>query len=74
MLGLGFIILVLITYESFQGTNWDLFLHPFEMTVITEDPAWAEKILINRLTVFIAGAMLLFLALRQMEHRERLLN
>jgi hypothetical protein len=74
MLGLGFIILVLITYESFQGTNWDLFLKPFEMAVIAEDPIWAEKMLINRLAVFTVGALLLFLALRRMEHRERLLS
>jgi hypothetical protein len=30
--------------------------------------------LINRLAVFVAGAMLLFLGLRRMEFRERLLT
>lgn len=30
--------------------------------------------LINRVSVFVAGAMLLFLGLRRMEHRERLLT
>jgi hypothetical protein len=74
MLALGFIILVLMTYELFQGTNWDLFLKPFEIPISGEDPAWAEKMLINRLAVFVAGAMLLFLGLRRMEHRERLLT
>jgi hypothetical protein len=74
MLALGFIILVLMTYEGLQGTNWDLFLKPFEIPVSGEDPLWAEKMLINRLSVFIAGSMLLFLALRRMEQRERLLT
>ena len=74
MLGLGFIILVLMTYDAFQGTNWDLFMKPFEAAVTGEDPMWAEKMLINRLSVFGTGSMLLFLALRRMEHRERLLS
>ncbi len=74
MLSLGFIILVLMTYEAFQGTNWDLFLKPFEVPAGGEDPMWAEKMLINRVAVFATGAMLLFLALRKMEHREKLLT
>lgn len=74
MLALGFVILVLMTYEAFQGTNWDLFLKPFVIPLTGEDPAWAEKMLLNRLAVFTAGAMLLFLALRRMEKRERLLT
>ncbi len=74
MLSLGFIILVLMTYDELQGTNWDLFLKPFEVPVSGEDPMWAEKMLLNRLSVFITGAMLLFLALRRMEQREKLLT
>ncbi len=74
MLALGFIILVLMSYEGLQGTNWDLFLKPFEAVVTGDDPVWAEKMLINRLGVFVTGSMLLFLALRRMEHRERLLS
>ncbi|MGD8816883.1 MAG: hypothetical protein PVJ51_06830, partial [Acidobacteriota bacterium] len=74
MLALGFLILVLMTYEAFQGTNWDLFLKPFEVPLTGEDPAWLEKMIINRVAVFVTGAMLLFLALRRMEHRERLLT
>lgn len=74
MLALGFIILVLMSYDEFRGTNWDLFLKPFEAAVIGDDPVWAEKMLINRLAVFATGSLLLFLALRRMEHRERLLS
>ena len=74
MLGLGFVIFVLMTYDATQGTNWDLFLKPFEAALIGDDPMWAEKMLINRLSVFVTGCLLLFLALRRMEHRERLLS
>lgn len=74
MLSLGFIILVLMSYEGLQGTNWDLFLKPFEVPVSGDDPVWAEKMLLNRLAVFGTGAMLLFLALRRMENREKLLT
>ncbi len=74
MIALGFIIFVLMTYEGLQGTNWDLFMKPFEVPVTGEDPMWAEKMLINRSAVFVAGAMLLFLGLRRMERRERLLT
>jgi hypothetical protein len=74
MLALGFMILVLMSYEALQGTNWDLFLKPFEVPISGDDPAWAEKMIINRSAVFVAGALLLFLGLRRMEHRERLLT
>jgi len=74
MLALGFVILVLMSYEGLQGTNWDLFLKPFEVPASGDDPVWAEKMLINRLSVFITGVTLLFLALRRMEHREKLLT
>jgi F0F1-type ATP synthase assembly protein I len=74
MIALGCLILVLMTYEAFQGTNWDLFLKPFEIPLTGEDPAWLEKMIINRVAVFVTGAGLLFLALRRMEHRERLLT
>jgi len=74
MLALGFVILVLMSYDELQGTNWDFFLKPFEVVVTGEDPVWAEKMLINRLSVFVTGVMLLFLALRRMEHREKLLT
>ena len=43
-------------------------MKPFEVVVTGEDPVWAEKMLINRLAVFVTGAMLLFRALRRMEH------
>lgn len=74
MVSLGFVILVLMSYEGLQGTNWDLFLKPFEVPVSGDDPVWAEKMLINRLSVFITGVTLLFLALRRMEQREKLLT
>ena len=74
MLALGFVILVMITYGTLQGTSYDLFLKPFEIASTSDDPLWLEKILINRLSVLSGGAMLLFLALRRMESREKLLS
>jgi hypothetical protein len=74
MLGLGFLILTLMSYEALQGTNYDLFLKPFEVPISGDDPLWVEKMVINRLAVFSSGAMLLFLALRRMERREKLLS
>jgi hypothetical protein len=74
MLALGFIILVLMTYDGLQGTNWDLFMKPFQVQITGEDPVWLEKMIINRAAVFLSGCLLLFLALRKMEKRERLLT
>jgi len=74
MISLAFIILVLMTYEVLQDTNYDLFLKPFEVAAAGADPAWAEKMLANRAGVFVAGALMLFLGLRRMEQRERLLT
>ena len=74
MLALGFLIFVMMTYEALQGTNYDLFLKPFNATITGDDPVWAEKMLMNRSAVFGAGLLLLFLGLRRMERREKLLN
>jgi hypothetical protein len=49
-------------------------MKPFEIPITGEDPVWAEKMPINRLAVFVTGAMMLFLGLRRMERRERLLT
>ena len=68
------VIFALVTYEDLQGTNYDLFLKPFNAAVGGDDPVWAEKMLINRAVVFSIGLLLLFLGLRRMERREKLLN
>ncbi|MFQ5742479.1 MAG: hypothetical protein ACE5HV_02695 [Acidobacteriota bacterium] len=74
MLGLGFLILVLLSADALRETSYFLFLKPFDLPVGIEDSLWAERVLINRLTVFGAGVLLIFLALRRMEKRERLLS
>ena len=73
MLGLGFLILVLMFYEPLEQTAYFLFLKPFEVPFGANDALWAEKTLINRLAVFGGGLLLLYLALRRMERREKLL-
>lgn len=75
MLALGSMIFMLMIYEDLlEDTNFDPFLKPFELPMAGEDPLWVEKVIINRLTIFAIGAMLLFLALRRMERREKLLS
>jgi len=73
MLGLGFLILVMIFIEPLYESAWFLFLKPFEAPITVQDPAWGEKVLVNRLTVFGLGLLWLFLALRRMDKREKLL-
>jgi len=75
MLALGAMIFVLMIHEELlEGTNFDPFLKPFELPMAGEDPLWVEKVIINRMGIFIIGVTLLFLALRRMERREKLLN
>ncbi len=74
MLGVGVLLLVLMTSELFEGTSYYIFMNPFEMPAGGAEFLWYEKVLLNRLGVFAAGALLLFLALRRMEQREKFLG
>ena len=73
MLALGFMWLVLHTFEDLRGTIYFLFLKPFDPPFGVNDFLWAEKVLINRLAIFGAGLLLLYSGLRRMEQREKLL-
>ena len=74
MLSLGVLLLVLITSEPLGGTEFFLFLNPFDPPIGVEETMWDDKVLINRSGVFGIGCLMLFLGLRRMERRERLLN
>jgi ABC-type transport system involved in multi-copper enzyme maturation permease subunit len=74
MLGVGVLLLVLMTNESFEGTNYYIFMNPFEMPTTGAEFLWFERVLLNRLGVFATGALMLFLALRRMERREKFLG
>jgi ABC-type transport system involved in multi-copper enzyme maturation permease subunit len=74
MLALAFILLVLFTWEGLNNTPYFLFLNPFEAPMATNDALWGEKVLLNRLGVVGSGVLFVFLGLRRMELRERLLS
>ena len=74
MLSLGLIIAVLLTSQSLSETPYYLFLNPFHPPVNADASGWREMVLLNRLGIAGAGAFLLFLGLRKMAHRERLLS
>jgi ABC-type transport system involved in multi-copper enzyme maturation permease subunit len=74
MLGVGLLLLVLMTSDSLQGTAYYVFMNPFQMPTGGAEFLWFERVLLNRLGVFAAGALMLFLALRRMERREKFLG
>ncbi len=74
MLSLGFLIFILLTSESLGNTPYFLFLNPFDPPIGVDDALWGDRVLVNRLCVAALGCVLLFLALRRMEGRERLLS
>ena len=73
MLSLGALLLVLMFSSSISGSVYDPMLNPFDVPANIDLTLWADRILINRAMVIGSGGLLLFLALRKMERRERLL-
>ena len=74
MLALGALVVALITQEAVDGTVYFLFLNPFEPPTGADLSLWADTVLINRGLVVVSGAATLYLALKKMARRERLLN
>jgi ABC-type Na+ efflux pump permease subunit len=74
MLSLGVIIAVLLSAESLKDTYYFLFLNPFSLPMGIDDAIWAETVLLNRAALMVGGGLLLFLGLRKMAQRERLLS
>ena len=74
MLSLGAIIGVLLSAEQLRETYYFLFLNPFELPLGIDAMVWAEIVLINRVGLLASGGLLLFLGLRRMAQRERLLS
>ena len=74
MLSLGLIILVLLSAGTLEETPYFLFLNPFDRPMNADASGWSEMVLLNRLGIVGAGVLLLFLGLRKMVHRERLLS
>ncbi len=74
MLSLGFLILILLASGPLRDTPYFLFLNPFDPPIGVDDTLWEDQVLVNRAGVAALGCVLLFLALRRMEGRERLLS
>ena len=74
MLSLGGLLVALMFSSSLSGTLYDPFLNPFNIPDTIDLALWADRVLLNRALVFGVGGLLLYLALRRMERRERLLN
>jgi ABC-type transport system involved in multi-copper enzyme maturation permease subunit len=76
MLSLGVLVLILITSDPdiLGDTVFFVFLNPFDPPMGMEEMMWDDRVLINRLGILATGCLLLFLGLRRMERRERLLN
>jgi ABC-type transport system involved in multi-copper enzyme maturation permease subunit len=74
MLALGAIIGVLLSAESLRESYYFLFLNPFNLPMGVDAAVWAEIVLLNRSLLMASGGLLLFLGLRRMVYRERLLS
>jgi len=75
MLALGCLLLCMMVSDDLaDGSVYNLFLNPFNIPAGIDLTVWDDRILLNRATVLAAGGLLLFLALRRMERRERLLS
>ena len=74
MLSLGVLVAVLLSAESLAETAYFLFLNPFSLPLGMDHAVWAEMVALNRATLVLGGALLLFSGLRQMAQRERLLS
>ncbi len=73
MLSLGVLIMAIITGENFPNTPYFLFLNPFEAPLSFDETIWLEKVWINRLGYMSISVLCLFLSMRRMENRERIL-
>jgi len=70
---LGVLVLVLVTANLLQETPYFLFLNPMMPPSSVDERVWLESGLFNRLGIFILGLLCIFLGLRRMELREKVL-
>jgi len=73
-LSLAVIVAVLLSAEQLQESYYFLFLNPFNLPMGVDQVVWAEMVLLNRSVLLLGGGLLLFLGLRHMAQRERLLS
>jgi len=73
MLAVGVLIVILLSTEALENTSYYLFLKPFETPIELDENIWMDRVVLNRVGVAVLGVLFIFLALRRMEERERLL-
>ena len=73
MIAVGILIAILISFETLENTPYDLFLKPFEPPADLDSNLWTNRVLLNRAGIALSGGLCIFLALRRMLDRERLL-
>ena len=74
MLSLGCLLMVLMFSSAISGTVYDPLLNPFNVPDGVDLILWEDRVLINRASVVGVGGLMLYLGLRKMERRERLLT
>lgn len=73
MLSVGVLIGILLSAGLLENTSYYLFLKPFETPMDLDSNIWTDRVVLNRVGVVVLGGLFIFLALRRMEERERLL-
>ena len=74
MLATGVMGLTVYISESMPDSPFALFLSTFDPPVGMEGTLWGDQVLLNRLGVLLLSGLLLFMGLRKMEARERLVS
>ena len=73
MLAVGLLIVILLSTETFEDTSYYLFLKPFDPPSDLDTSLWVNRVVLNRAGIAILGILFIFLALRRMIEREKLL-
>ncbi len=73
MEAVGVLIAILLLSDTLENTPYDLFLKPFETPSDLDANLWTDRVVLNRGGIALLGGLCIFLALRRMVERERLL-
>ncbi len=74
MISGGVLLFYLMFTDFFEDTRYSLFFNPFDMPRQLDPETWNLWMWQNRITVFLLGCFMLFLALRGLDNRERMLR
>jgi hypothetical protein len=74
MLAIGCLLLVLMFGSNLTNQGYNPLINPFNIPNNVDLTIWEDTVLLNRVSVIGIGVLLLYLGLRKMERRERLLT